>query len=104
MSAAADRLFDDYWFVLARPGRARGPGGDQGRPVSPAMRKTLLDAVKRKPQAMVKITSLATTTIPSFSDHKDVTRGPELPDWLDHQHHQRRFWVNPTVVSREAVW
>jgi hypothetical protein len=59
MSAAADRLFDDYWFVLARPGRARGPGGDQGRPAPPAMRKTLLNAVKRKPQVMVKITSFA---------------------------------------------
>ncbi len=59
MSAAADSLFDDYWFVLARPGRARGPGSDQGHPASPAMRKTLLNAVKRKPQVMVKITSFA---------------------------------------------
>jgi hypothetical protein len=59
MSAAADNLFDDYWFVLARPGRARGPGGDQARPAPPAMRKTLLNAVKRKPQVMVKITSFA---------------------------------------------
>jgi hypothetical protein len=59
MSAAADRLFDDYWFVLARPGRARGPGGDQARPAPPAMRKTLLNAAKRKPQVMVKITSFA---------------------------------------------
>ena len=59
MSTAADRLFDDYWFVLARPGRARGPGGDQARPAPPAMRKTLLNAVKRKPQVMVKITSFA---------------------------------------------
>jgi len=63
MSAAADSLFDDdlflLGFVLARPGRARGPGGDQARPAPPAMRKTLLNAVKRKPQVMVKITSFA---------------------------------------------
>ena len=33
VSAAAERLFDDYWFVLARTGRARGPGGaDPERP------------------------------------------------------------------------
>ncbi len=60
MSAAADRLFEDYWFVLARPGRPRVPGGaDRERPAPPAMRKTLLGAVLRKPQVMVKITSFA---------------------------------------------
>ncbi len=60
MSAAADRLFDDYWFVLARTGRARGPGGiDPQRLAAPAVRKNLLDAVRRKPQVMVKITSFA---------------------------------------------
>ena len=60
MSAAADRLFDDYWFVLAGTGRARGPGGgNRERPAPPAMRKSLLNAVTRKPQVMVKITSFA---------------------------------------------
>jgi hypothetical protein len=60
MSAAADRLFDDYWFVLARTGRARGPGGiDPQRLAAPAVRKNLLNAVRRKPQVMVKITSFA---------------------------------------------
>lgn len=60
MSAAADRLFDDYWFVLARSGRARGPGAAAAeRPEPPAMRASLLNAVRRKPQVMVKITSFA---------------------------------------------
>lgn len=60
MSAAADRLFDDYWFVLARTGRARGPGGaDRERSAPPAMRKDLLNAVRHKPQVMVKITSFS---------------------------------------------
>ncbi|MGA7982314.1 MAG: hypothetical protein WCA32_19090, partial [Chromatiaceae bacterium] len=60
MSATADSLFDDYWFVLARTGRARGPGADgPERLASPAMRQTLLNAVRRKPQVMVKITSFA---------------------------------------------
>lgn len=60
MSAAADRLFDDYWFVLARTGRARGLGGiDPERLAAPAVRKNLLNAVRRKPQVMVKITSFA---------------------------------------------
>ena len=57
MSAAADRLFDDYWFVLARPGRARAPGDAAQTPS--AMRGALLSAVRRKPQVMVKITSFA---------------------------------------------
>jgi hypothetical protein len=60
MSAAADRLFDDYWFILARTGRARGPGGiDPERLAPPAMRRSILSAVRRKPQVMVKITSFA---------------------------------------------
>ncbi|MGE5153071.1 MAG: relaxase/mobilization nuclease domain-containing protein [Bdellovibrio bacteriovorus] len=60
MSATAERLFDDYWFVLARTGRARGPGGaDQERLAPPAMRQSILSAVRRKPQVMVKITSFA---------------------------------------------
>ncbi|AGA92375.1 hypothetical protein Thimo_3723 (plasmid) [Thioflavicoccus mobilis 8321] len=60
MSATADSLFDDYWFVLARTGRARGPGADgPERLASSAMRQTLLNAVRRKPQVMVKITSFA---------------------------------------------
>jgi len=60
MNAAADRLFDDYWFVLARTGRARGPGGiDPRRLAAPSVRRTLLNAVRRKPQVMVKITSFA---------------------------------------------
>lgn len=60
MSATADRLFDDYWFVLARPGRPRVPGGADRENLAPlAMRKSLLSAVMRKPQVMVKITSFA---------------------------------------------
>lgn len=60
MSATAERLFDDYWFVLARTGRSRGRGGaDRERSAPPAMRKNLLNAVRRKPQVMVKITSFA---------------------------------------------
>jgi len=59
MSVNADSLFDDYWFVLAPPGRARGLGGSADRPAAPAMRKSLLNAVGRKPQVMIKITSFA---------------------------------------------
>jgi hypothetical protein len=60
MSATADRLFDDYWFVLARPGRPRVAGGaDREHLAPPAMRQSLLSAVMRKPQVMVKITSFA---------------------------------------------
>ena len=60
MSVTADNLFDDYWFVLARTGRARGSGaGNPERSSPPAMRSTLLNAVRSKPQVMVKITSFA---------------------------------------------
>ena len=59
MSAAADRLFDDYWFVLARPGRPRVPGGSERE--HSVMRRSLLSAVLRKPQVMVKITSFASS-------------------------------------------
>ncbi len=59
MSANAEGLLDDYWFVLAPPGRARGFGGGAERPAAPAMRGSLLNAVRRKPQVMVKITSFA---------------------------------------------
>jgi len=59
MTANAERLLDDYWFVLAPPGRARGPGCGAERPAAPAMRGSLLNAVRRKPQVMVKITSFA---------------------------------------------
>jgi hypothetical protein len=59
MSAHAETLFDDYWFVLGPSGRIRGGGAE--RPTGSAMRRTLLDAVRRKPQVMVKITSFAKT-------------------------------------------
>ena len=62
MSVTADNLLDDYWFVLARTGRARGSGtGSSERLAPPAMRSTLLNAVRRKPQVMVKITSFASS-------------------------------------------
>ena len=62
MSVTADNLFDDYWFVLARTGRARGSGADGSeRSLPPAMRSTLLNAVRSKPQVMVKITSFASS-------------------------------------------
>jgi hypothetical protein len=59
MSAPAERLFDDYWFVLARTGRARGTSIPAARLDAPAVRRSLLNAVRRKPQVMVKITSFA---------------------------------------------
>ena len=59
MSAHAETLFDDYWFVLGPSGRIRS--GRAERPTGSAMRRTLLDAVRRKPQVMVKITSFAKT-------------------------------------------
>ena len=59
MSAPAESLFDDYWFVLARTGRARGAPAPAARFDAPAVRRSLLNAVRRKPQVMVKITSFA---------------------------------------------
>lgn len=61
MSAVVDRLFDDYWFVIAPPGRGRRPrgAGERDGLSPPIMRRTLLNAVRRKPQVMVKITSFA---------------------------------------------
>ena len=57
MSTSAEALFDDYWFVLGPPRRVRS--GNTERPTGSAMRRTLLEAVRRKPQVMVKITSFA---------------------------------------------
>jgi hypothetical protein len=57
---------DDYRFVFAKTGKPRGPrttddqarpGGTSGGGGTAAQRKTLLEAIKRKPQVMVKITS-----------------------------------------------
>jgi hypothetical protein len=59
MSADTEGLLDDCWFVLAPPGRARGSGGEAVRPDARMMRRSLLNAVRRKPQVMVKITSFA---------------------------------------------
>lgn len=59
MSSSANSVFDDAWFVLARKGRARAPGAAPDRLAPSSLRSALLNAVRRKPQVMVKITSFA---------------------------------------------
>jgi len=59
MSSSANSVFDDAWFVLARTGRARAPGAPPDRLAPSSLRSALLNAVRRKPQVMVKITSFA---------------------------------------------
>lgn len=59
---------DDFNFVFAKSGKARAPagaakatgggaGGGKGAQTPQAQRRAVLEAVKRKPQVMVKITS-----------------------------------------------
>ena len=58
MTTASEQLFDDWRFVFAKAGRVR-PGMASGRPSGAAMRQSLLAAIRRKPQVMVKITSFS---------------------------------------------
>ena len=58
MTTASEQLFDDWRFVFAKAGRSR-PGMESGRPSGAAMRQSLLAAIRRKPQVMVKITSFS---------------------------------------------
>lgn len=59
MSSSANSVFDDAWFVLARTGHAQAPGAPPDRLAPSSLRSALLNAVRRKPQVMVKITSFA---------------------------------------------
>jgi hypothetical protein len=96
VSATAERLFDDYWFVLARTGRARGPGGiDPERLAAPAVRRTLLNAVRRKPQVMVKITSFARSKegLAAHLDYRGTCKTP----------HRSGFLLNSAGNNRAAA-
>lgn len=56
----SSQLYEDWRFVFAKTGRVK-PGWDQRQPSASVIRRTLLVAVLRKPQVMVKITSFSTS-------------------------------------------
>ena len=58
MTTASEQLFDDWRFVFAKAGRSK-LGMASGRPSGAAMRQSLLAAIRRKPQVMVKLTSFS---------------------------------------------
>ena len=53
-----DQFEDDWRFVFAKMGRVK-PGLAQRRPSDAAIRRSLLAAIRRKPQVMVKITGFS---------------------------------------------
>jgi len=53
-----DQFEEDWRFVFAKMGRVK-PGLAQRRPADAAIRRSLLGAIRRKPQVMVKITGFS---------------------------------------------
>ena len=87
MSAVPDQvsnqLYEDWRFVFAKTGRVK-PGQDQRQPSAGAMRRTLLTAVRRKPQVMVKITGFSKSA-KQLAAHLDYISRNGDNEVFDHQ-------------------
>ncbi|MEA3642140.1 MAG: hypothetical protein VBE63_19685 [Lamprobacter sp.] len=83
MSTVSNQLEDDWRFVFAKTGRAKA-GQAQKPPSASALRQTLLTAVRRKPQVMVKITSFSSSS-KQLGAHLDYISRNGDNEVFDHQ-------------------
>ncbi|MBK5938051.1 relaxase/mobilization nuclease domain-containing protein [Halochromatium roseum] len=83
MSAVSNQLQDDWRFVFAKTGRAK-VGLEQQPPSASVLRQTLLSAVRRKPQVMVKITSFSSSA-KQLGAHLDYISRNGDNEVFDHQ-------------------
>jgi hypothetical protein len=79
----SNQLYEDWRFVFAKTGRVK-PGQEQRRPSAGTMRRTLLRAVRRKPQVMVKITGFSKSAR-RLAAHLDYIARGGNNEVFDHQ-------------------
>jgi hypothetical protein len=78
-----DQFEEDWRFVFAKMGRVK-PGLEQRRPSDAAIRRSLLGAIRRKPQVMVKITGFSKSA-KHLAAHLDYISRQGENDVFDHQ-------------------